>query len=91
MYEEVVLPDGGTGELVDVAEVEVGDGRSASPVKIGALSAATTAPAPKSRKKKAAAGPPLGNCFHDHVISMIRHFFYYSLFRQRYNVYGPRQ
>ena len=91
MYEEVVLPDGGTGELVDVAEVEVGDGRSASPVKIGALSAATTAPAPKSRKKKAAAGPPLGNCFHDHEISMIRHFFYYSLFSQRYNVYGPRQ
>ena len=37
VYEEVVLPDGGTGELVDVAEVEVGDGRSASPVKIGAL------------------------------------------------------
>ena len=94
MYEEVVLPDGGTGELVDVAEVEVGDGRSASPVKIGALSAATTAPAPKSRKKKAAAGPPLGNCFHDHVIStsaLIRYFFYRSLFSQRYNVYGPRQ
>ncbi len=44
VYEEVVLPDGGTGELVDVAEVEVGDGRSASPVKIGALSATVSAP-----------------------------------------------
>lgn len=53
VYEEVVLPDGGTGELVDVAEVEVGDGRSASPVKIGALSATnSTVAAPKSRKKK---------------------------------------
>lgn len=50
VYEEVVLPDGGTGELVDVAEVEVGDGRSASPVKIGALSGSVSAP--KSRKKK---------------------------------------
>jgi len=45
----VVLPDGGTGELVDVAEVEVGDGRSASPVKIGALSHTA---GPKSRKRK---------------------------------------
>ena len=50
VYEEVVLPDGGTGELVDVAEVEVGDGRSASPVKIGALT--HTGPTPKSRKRK---------------------------------------
>jgi len=50
VYEEVVLPDGGPGDLVDVAEVEVGDGRSASPVKIGALT--TTVPGPKSRKKK---------------------------------------
>ena len=49
VYEEVVLPDGGPGDLVDVAEVEVGDGRSASPVKIGALSAV---PGPKSRKRK---------------------------------------
>ena len=49
VYEEVVLPDGGPGDLVDVAEVEVGDGRSASPVKIGALSAI---PGPKSRKRK---------------------------------------
>ena len=56
VYEEVVLPDGGTGELVDVAEVEVGDGRSASPVKIGALSAVggTT----KSRKRKNNAQQP---------------------------------
>lgn len=50
VYEEVVLPDGGTGELVDVAEVEVGDGRSASPVKIGALT--HSGPTPKSRKRK---------------------------------------
>merc|ERR1719345_630800 len=50
VYEEVVLPDGGHGELVDVAEVEVGDGRSASPVKIGALT--HSGPTPKSRKRK---------------------------------------
>jgi uncharacterized C2H2 Zn-finger protein len=50
VYEEVVLPDGSTGELVDVAEVEVGDGRSASPVKIGALT--HSGPTPKSRKRK---------------------------------------
>lgn len=37
VYEEVVLPDGTTSEFIDVAEVEVGDGRSASPVKIGSL------------------------------------------------------
>ena len=42
VYEEVVLPDGGPGDLVDVAEVEVGDGRSASPVKIGALTTTGT-------------------------------------------------
>ncbi len=38
VYEEVVLPDAASGsvidQFVDVAEVEVGDGRSASPVKI---------------------------------------------------------
>ncbi len=39
MYEEVVLPgDAGSGgiidQFVDVAEVEVGDGRSSSPVKV---------------------------------------------------------
>merc|ERR1711997_1340371 len=49
VYEEVVLPDGGPGDLVDVAEVEVGDGRSASPVKIGALMPSGPA---RSRKKK---------------------------------------
>jgi hypothetical protein len=46
VYEEVVLPDGTTtSEFIDVAEVEVGDGRSASPVKIGALTGV------KSRRK----------------------------------------
>lgn len=40
VYEEVVLPDGTTSssvmdQFVDVAEVEVGDGRSASPITIG--------------------------------------------------------
>jgi hypothetical protein len=55
VYEEVVLPDGGPGgDMVDVAEVEVGDGRSASPVKIGALSGA----GPKSRRKKNQPQPP---------------------------------
>jgi len=38
VYEEVVLPESGEGSgmdsFVDVAEVEVGDGRSASPIKI---------------------------------------------------------
>ncbi len=46
VYEEVVLPEGNTGSIidqfVDVAEVEVGDGRSASPVKVEAV-------APKKR------------------------------------------
>lgn len=53
VYEEVVLPDGtaSTSDLVDVAEVEVGDGRSASPVKIGAL----TGGGRKNKKKSAAA------------------------------------
>ncbi len=51
VYEEVVLPDGGPAELVDVAEVEVGDGRSASPVKIGALSGGTST-GKRRRKKK---------------------------------------
>ena len=49
MYEEVVLPEGatphtgpggiGAEQFIDVAEVEVGDGRSASPVKIDTATA----------------------------------------------------
>jgi len=61
VYEEVVLPDGGTGELVDVAEVEVGDGRSASPVKIGALSATVSAPKSRKRKSQATVAPVSAN------------------------------
>lgn len=60
VYEEVVLPDGGENsvdQFVDVAEVEVGDGQSASPITIGetiSLSASgvmrrRTGPGPKSR------------------------------------------
>ncbi|TRY74722.1 hypothetical protein TCAL_14545 [Tigriopus californicus] len=60
VYEEVVLPDGGENsvdQFVDVAEVEVGDGRSASPITIGetiSLSASgvvrrRTTAGPKSR------------------------------------------
>jgi hypothetical protein len=37
VYEEVILPEGHDGEVIDVAEVEVGGGRSASPIRIGAL------------------------------------------------------
>ena len=48
VYEEVVLPDGTTSEFIDVAEVEVGDGRSASPVKIGSLTGS------KNRRKNKA-------------------------------------
>ena len=54
VYEEVVLPDGGPAELVDVAEVEVGDGRSASPVKIGALSGGTGTGKRRRKKNNAA-------------------------------------
>jgi len=36
VYEEVILPEG-DGEVIDVAEVEVGGGRSASPIRIGSL------------------------------------------------------
>ena len=42
------MPDGTSSDYIDVAEVEVGDGRSASPVKIGALTGT------KNRRKKSA-------------------------------------
>ncbi len=79
MYEEVVLPEssaGGNGveTFVDVAEVEVGDVRSASPVKIdtGAAIAArlrantvvTTAPAAIDSETAAAAVAQGGGEFH---------------------------
>ncbi len=64
VYEEVVLPSAGdeaasgvVDQLVDVQEVEVGDGRSASPVKIEV--AATTTPTGRKRKNQQAQQQPL--------------------------------
>ena len=63
VYEEVVLPDGTTSEFIDVAEVEVGDGRSASPVKIGSLTGT------KNRRRNKAPSASLPAQSHSPVIS----------------------
>jgi len=69
VYEEVVLPDGGPGDLVDVHEVEVGDGRSASPVKIGALTSSGPA---RSRKKKQSNHAAAASAVHNTTMFMVQ-------------------